>query len=310
MKYRFWFTAIVLLIIVVLPQAAEEGERNEIFAKVRGIHLIIPFTGMSKEKLLERSLEYTPRDVIRDGLPHFGSLRDDWKGTPRKHKGLDIYLNNVNVLSMAKGTVVGKGWGKRSGWWIKIDHTGGVETVYVHLTTVYVKKHQKVRKGQRIARISGPAGNAVEPQLHLELKLDGSSVDPIPYFMEAADSNFKEKLEKALASIPDRIENRKTLVAEYLSKNKNDKNNSKPVKKKTYYSIRVGAFKDEANAKNYSKKFKKLGYQTVVYPVKTKKGKLFRVEVGEFNSKSRAEKDKEKFEKMEKHSFTVVMKTK
>ena len=48
-----------------------------------------------------------PRDVVRDGLPHFGSLRDDWQGQgkARKHLGYDIYVDNSNVLAMADGVV-------------------------------------------------------------------------------------------------------------------------------------------------------------------------------------------------------------
>lgn len=40
----------------------------------------IPLQDMLIDEFLLRSIGYVPSDFIRDGLPHFGSKRDDWKG--------------------------------------------------------------------------------------------------------------------------------------------------------------------------------------------------------------------------------------
>ncbi len=163
-------------------------------AVVRGFRLSSPVAGLDAEQLVDRSLGYTPRDMVRDGLPHFGAMRDDWIGAPRRHKGLDIYVDKASVLAVADGKIVGTGHGERAGGWAKISHGNGVETVYVHISGLSAKTGEDVARGQRIAVIDGAVGNAVQPQLHFELRLDGQPVDPVPYIFEFASENLKRKI--------------------------------------------------------------------------------------------------------------------
>lgn len=166
-------------------------------AVVRGIGLMSPVEGLDAAGLIGRSLGYVPRDMVRDGLPHFGAVRDDWLGSPRPHKGLDIYGDGVAVRAAAAGTVAGVGLGEKAGGWVRIDHGNGVETVYVHISDVSVRPGDAVTGGRRIAAIDGPTGNAVEAQLHFEIKLDGRSVDPVPYIFELAPADLRAEIEAA-----------------------------------------------------------------------------------------------------------------
>jgi hypothetical protein len=163
-------------------------------AAVRRIKLSSPLAGLGAEDLIDRSIGYTPQDIVRDGLPHFGSLRDDWQGAPRPHKGVDIYVDETPVQAAAKGKVAGVGDGSRAGGWIKLDHGSGVETVYVHVSGINVSAGDNVVKGQRIATVDGPSGNAIEAQLHFELRLDGESVDFVPFIFELASDDLKHKI--------------------------------------------------------------------------------------------------------------------
>jgi len=163
-------------------------------AVVRGFRLTSPVAGLDAETLVDRSLGFTPRDMVRDGLPHFGAMRDDWIGAPRRHKGLDIYVDKVPVQAVADGKIVGTGRGDRAGGWATIRHGQGVETSYVHISDLSAKTGDEVARGQRIAVIDGAVGNAVEPQLHFELRLDERSVDPIPYVFEMASDDLKKKI--------------------------------------------------------------------------------------------------------------------
>jgi hypothetical protein len=190
-------------------------------AVVRGIGLCSPIDELSAPGILARSLDYLPHDVVRDGLPHFGAVRDDWKGQPRPHQGLDIYVNERKVLAMAAGTVAGAGRGDRAGGWVKIDHGSGVETVYVHLRTVAVKRGDAVQQGQLIGTISGPQGNAIEPQLHLEIRLDGTPVDPAPLFMAASPPDLQSAWQRAIAAVPARVEQRQKKLSTAPAENKN-----------------------------------------------------------------------------------------
>lgn len=181
-------------------------------AVVRGIGLASPIEGLDADGLVDRSLAYLPRDVVRDGLPNFGAVRDDWLGTPRSHKGLDIYGDKVGVRAAASGRVAGAGDGEKAGGWVKISHGNGVETVYVHVGRPVVAVGDEVVKGQRIAFIDGAAGNAIEPQLHFELKLDGRSVDVVPFLFEAASEGLRTRISEALRKLAIRAQEREAKV--------------------------------------------------------------------------------------------------
>jgi hypothetical protein len=179
------------------PDTREAAPPFPTVAVVRGFKLASPLAGLDAEKLIDRSLGFTPRDLVRDGLPHFGAMRDDWIGSPRHHKGLDIYIDKTSVQAVADGTMVGTGLGERSGGWATIRHGHGVETTYVHISDLRVRTGDDVTRGERIAVVDGAVGNAVEPQLHFELRLDGQSVDPVPYIYEQASEALKHKIAAA-----------------------------------------------------------------------------------------------------------------
>jgi len=190
-------------------------------AVVRNISFTSPVAGFDAESLVKRSLGFTPRDLVRDGLPNFGSIRDDWIGKPRPHKGLDIYVDKVTVQAVAKGRVVGSGLGDRAGGWIKISHGNGVETVYVHISRSSVKNGYDVSRGQPIAAIDGAVGNAVQPQLHFELRLVGQSVDPIPYIFELASEDLRKQITLANQRLANLAQERALLVQREIEENSN-----------------------------------------------------------------------------------------
>ncbi|MET1036854.1 MAG: peptidoglycan DD-metalloendopeptidase family protein, partial [Aeromicrobium sp.] len=80
------------------------------------------------------------------------------------------------VTAVADGvvTVEQRAW---AGSLVRIDHGGGVETWYAHLSQVDVVSGQQVTKGQGIGAV-GNEGNSNGPHLHLEVRLDGRAVDP------------------------------------------------------------------------------------------------------------------------------------
>ena len=272
---------------------------------IRGIILYIPLEGMEQTKFLENSLEYIPIDSVKDGLPHFGALRDDWKNRTRNHKGLDIYINNVNVVASAQGIVTGHGWGKRAGGWIKIDHGAGIETMYIHLKKIYVHKGKSVKKHERIGQISGPVGNAVEPQLHFELKMDGKSIDPIPLFYMIADEKLKKRINDAIQAIPGKVEKRRQMVFSYLQ-NKKKKLDRKKIDRRITYSIQVGAYRVFINAKRTVNEYKMMGYNAQIIQKRKNKEKFFIVAVGKFSSSIKATEFKKKLEAEMKKSFYIL----
>jgi murein DD-endopeptidase MepM/ murein hydrolase activator NlpD len=63
---------------------------------------------------------------------------------------------------------------------ILVRHPNGFVTAYAHASELLVKRGDKVKRGQVIAK-SGRTGNVSAPQLHFEIRKGSTPVDPTPY---------------------------------------------------------------------------------------------------------------------------------
>ncbi|MEZ5910367.1 MAG: LysM peptidoglycan-binding domain-containing protein [Hyphomicrobiaceae bacterium] len=63
---------------------------------------------------------------------------------------------------------------------VLIRHTNGWVSAYAHNDKLLVKRGDKVRRGQLIAK-SGTSGGISQPKLHFELRQGSKPVDPLPY---------------------------------------------------------------------------------------------------------------------------------
>lgn len=94
------------------------------------------------------------------------------------HKGIDIGVSYVSVYACGAGTVVTSTYSSSYGYYIVVDHGGGVSTLYAHLSKLGVKKGSTVEAGQYLG-VSGNTGWSSGPHLHLELRLSGSYKNPL-----------------------------------------------------------------------------------------------------------------------------------
>ncbi len=180
----------------------------------------IPLEGMLIDEFLDRSIGYFPqKDIVRDGLPHFGSKRDDWKGKTRKHQGYDIYADKINVVAVADGSVTRVKSTRRAGLYVKLHHGNNLYTVYVHLKRALVKRGQKVKQGDIIGRIDGSSGNAVEAQLHFTVKPNNKAIDPLSLVKEfyRDDSQIIDKIKGYERILKKSILLRNKAVTDFLS---------------------------------------------------------------------------------------------
>ena len=98
----------------------------------------------------------------------------------RFHAGIDLLApRGTPIRAAAPGRVVlvgyaAGGWGKL----VVIAHTGGVKTMYAHLSKVIARRGQSVVTGTRIGLV-GATGDASGPHLHFEVRLRGAAVDPL-----------------------------------------------------------------------------------------------------------------------------------
>ena len=84
------------------------------------------------------------------------------------------------IYAADSGTVEVLGWGRGYGNQIVVDHGGGKKTRYAHLSKFYVKKGEKVTKGQAIAAM-GSTGNSTGPHLHFEVIINSTKYNPLNY---------------------------------------------------------------------------------------------------------------------------------
>ena len=97
------------------------------------------------------------------------------------HTGLDISaVTGTDIKVVADGTVISAGYSGSYGYLVKVDHGNGVETWYAHTSKMYVKKGDTVKAGDVIAAV-GSTGNSTGPHLHLEIRIDGKTVNPQNY---------------------------------------------------------------------------------------------------------------------------------
>jgi murein DD-endopeptidase MepM/ murein hydrolase activator NlpD len=102
-------------------------------------------------------------------------------GVVRKHCGVDYEASyGTDVLAAAGGSVVVAGINGGYGLFIKIRHTNGFETVYGHLSAIFVKQGDRVEQGDRIGQV-GKSGIATGPHLHHEVIRHKIHVDPQKY---------------------------------------------------------------------------------------------------------------------------------
>jgi murein DD-endopeptidase MepM/ murein hydrolase activator NlpD len=108
----------------------------------------------------------------------FGSRMDPFSGMGAFHAGVDIVAPQGSPVRVTgDGHVSFAGWQGGYGKLVIVDHPGGVQTYYAHLSSYRVFPGQEVRMGELIA-LSGSTGRSQAPHLHYEVRLNGSPVNP------------------------------------------------------------------------------------------------------------------------------------
>ncbi len=135
----------------------------------------------------------TPIGTLQWPLPvagritsQFGHRVDPITGEVSSHTGTDIACaEGTPILAAADGIVtVANGldsWGGSYGYYIQIDHGGGLETLYAHCSSICVTTGQQVQAGQVIGYV-GHTGRATGSHLHLETRANGTRVDSMQFF--------------------------------------------------------------------------------------------------------------------------------
>lgn len=120
----------------------------------------------------------------------FGYRKDPFTGEVTYHSGTDIAAPaGTPILAAADGTVtIANGtdlWGGSYGYYIKLDHGEGIETLYAHCSAIAVTAGQQVRQGEVIGYV-GSTGNSTGNHLHFEMRMDGRQKDAMEHFQSSS----------------------------------------------------------------------------------------------------------------------------
>ncbi len=88
--------------------------------------------------------------------------------------GTEVHAAENGVVAYAGSEL--KGYGNL----VLLRHDNGWVTAYAHNDELLVKRGDKVKRGQVIAK-AGKTGSVDQPQVHFELRQGSRPVDPIPY---------------------------------------------------------------------------------------------------------------------------------
>ncbi len=123
--------------------------------------------------------------LFRDPLPsgritsRYGFRFDPFTGLRSFHHGVDISApDGADVHAARDGRVIESGDDRLFGLYIIIEHEAGYTTFYGHLSEVLVELNARVTSGMIIGRV-GSTGISTGPHLHFEVRVHGTSRDPL-----------------------------------------------------------------------------------------------------------------------------------
>lgn len=116
---------------------------------------------------------------------YYGTREHPIAGVVRFHQGIDI--GNVGygapVVAALDGVVTYAGELGSYGQCVMVYHGEGVTTLYAHGQKVLTKIGTQVKQGDAILQ-TGSTGNSTGPHLHFEVRVDGSTTNPLYYVKE------------------------------------------------------------------------------------------------------------------------------
>ena len=111
----------------------------------------------------------------------FGMRLHPTLGVQKMHNGIDLAAPAGSaILAAYNGTVVAADYNSSMGNYIMINHGGGLYTIYMHCSKLYVSKGTDVTAGTKIAAV-GSTGRSTGNHLHFGVRLNGAYVSPWNY---------------------------------------------------------------------------------------------------------------------------------
>lgn len=114
----------------------------------------------------------------------YGTRMHPTLGVQQFHNGVDFASpKGTAIYSAYDGKVVAATYSATMGNYVMVDHGGGLFTIYMHASALYVEKGDIVVRGETIAAV-GSTGRSTGPHLHFSVRKNGEYDSPWNYLKE------------------------------------------------------------------------------------------------------------------------------
>ncbi len=183
--------------LLVNKMEADKEEQENMIAELKRANKEIENRIKEEQKKAEellRQQQQNGNDMIYSGgklgwpVPGYSRISSGYvdrispiTGRPEFHKGIDIPApTGTNIVAAESGVVIDSRYSSSYGYLVVISHGNGLSTLYAHNSQLLVSKGDIVTRGSVIAK-AGSTGNSTGPHCHLEVRVNGVAVDPMPY---------------------------------------------------------------------------------------------------------------------------------
>jgi murein DD-endopeptidase MepM/ murein hydrolase activator NlpD len=115
----------------------------------------------------------------------YGYRPDPFTHVVTAHHGIDLAgAFGLEIHVTGDGTVISAGFNPYGyGKEVLVDHGFGYVTRYAHMQDIFVKRGQKLKRGEVLGAL-GNTGRSTGPHLHYEIRKNGRPVNPFYFFYE------------------------------------------------------------------------------------------------------------------------------
>lgn len=143
-----------------------------------GQKLFIPGASLSSFELRKALGELFIYPIMGRLTSPFGYRNDPFTGARSFHSGIDLAAPiGTSVKATLDGRIAETGFNRIFGNYVIITHDRGYQSLYGHLSAIYVKRGQYVTQGAIVGAV-GNTGYSTGPHLHLSIYKNGSLINP------------------------------------------------------------------------------------------------------------------------------------
>ena len=143
-----------------------------------GQKLFIPGASLSSFELRKALGELFIYPIMGRLTSPFGYRNDPFTGARSFHSGIDLAAPiGTAVKATLDGKIAETGFNRIFGNYVIITHDRGYQSLYGHLSAIYVKRGQYVTQGTTVGAV-GNTGYSTGPHLHLSIYKNGSLINP------------------------------------------------------------------------------------------------------------------------------------